>query len=221
MVSLAQQFGTTPKLLRRHLPILLRASYMSLWQASEVLAPRGYTVDHELSSADGSSIVLHSSVTGPVVLFRGTTTTSDWVHENLPLIVGRDGPRHAAARALVARVEAKYGRPAHVIGHSLGGRLAERSGASGLVLTADKAAGLGDMQPQSNPRQLDVRVAGDPVSALSRGGLRERLPARYTGSHLLAEASARVNFERLPAPIKLPLRFIAGGLAAHSLRNIR
>lgn len=211
------QFGTIPKVLRRELPTLLRASYMPLGQAADVLHPRGYEVDTQLSIE--GAIVISSEVTGPIVLFRGTTLASDWVRENLPLIVGVDGPRHEAARALVARVEAKYGRPAHAIGHSLGGRLAERSGASGLVLTAGKAAGLADLEPQSNPRQLDVHVDGDPVSALARGGLRERLPVQYTGDQMLAEMERESQLvQRLPEPIK---RWIARGLAAHSLENFR
>lgn len=219
--SLATAFGTTPKLLRREMPALLKASYMPLWQATEFLAPKGYQADTDLST-DGS-IVIHSPVTGPIVLFRGTVSGSDWLNENLPLIIGLDGPRHKAARALVKRVEAKYGRPAHAVGHSLGGRIAERSGANGIILTADKAAGLADMKPQSNPRQLDVRVAGDPVSALSRGGLREREPLTYTGAHLIAARAPKFasRMERLPVPIKLPIRYVSNALAAHTLKNLR
>jgi hypothetical protein len=220
-MSTAASFGATPKILRRDMPALLKASYMPAWQAAEFLAPKGYQLDPALS-VDGATVIF-SQVTGPVVLFRGTVSGQDWFQENFPLIVGVDGPRHKAARELVARVQAKYGRAAHAIGHSLGGRLAEKSGARGLVLTADKATGLADMKPQSNPRQLDVRVAGDPVSALSRGGLREQLPMTYTGAHLIASKSPAFaqRMERLPAPVKLPIRFMANALAAHTLRNLR
>ncbi|KAJ1621487.1 hypothetical protein T492DRAFT_846990 [Pavlovales sp. CCMP2436] len=124
--------------------------------------------------------------------------------------MGIFGPRHQRSKILMEKVQAKYGA-AHVIGHSLGGHLAEHSGARGIILTVDKAVGVRDLGAQSNPNELDIRAKGDPISALSHGGLREEVvPARNptAAPHLL------------PGPIRAPLGMIIRGLYAHDYRHI-
>ncbi|KAJ1619270.1 hypothetical protein T492DRAFT_848686 [Pavlovales sp. CCMP2436] len=187
-----KDFGVVGKILRRDLPAFLRASYASLYVAGMEMGKLGYSMDLKLSTNEAK--VFFSAATGAVVCFRGSVNASDWA-ENLQLGVGIFGSRHQRSKALMEKVQAKYG-PAHAIGHSLEGHLAEHSGARGLILTVDKAVGVRDLGAQTNPNELDIRARGDAVSALSHGGLREEVvPDGYPAAapHLL------------PGPIRAPL----------------
>ena len=109
------------------------------------------------------------------------------------------------------KVQAKYG-PAHAIGHSLGGHLAEHSGAKGLILAVDKAVGLRDLAiPQTNPNELDIRARGDVVSALSQGRLQEEVAA---------PPGVQLN-RSIPLPVRAPVTFVANALRSHNYRLIR
>ncbi|KAJ1635969.1 hypothetical protein T492DRAFT_835626 [Pavlovales sp. CCMP2436] len=203
-----KDFGSVGKILRRDLSAFLRASYASLYAAGMEMGKLGYSMDLRLSTNETK--VFFSAATGEVVCFRGSVNASDWA-ENLQLGVGIIyGPRHQGSKALMEKVQAKYG-PAHAIGHSLGGHLAEHSGARGIILTVDKAVGVRDLGAQANTNELDIRAKGDPISALSHGGLREEVvPARNPAAapHLL------------PGPIRAPLGMIIRGLYAHDYRHI-
>lgn len=201
-----KDFGTVTKVLRRDLSLLIRASYLALRQAAEMMDARGYTLDRYLSTDEVK--VFYSDVTGAVVCYRGTVNAGDW-GTDLALGVGILGKRHKQAKALMERVQAKFG-PAHAIGHSLGGHLAENSGAQGLILTADKAVGVRDLALQARENQLDVRARGDVVSALSRGGLREEVtppPIASLSPHI-------------PLPIRAPIGAIVHAVHAHNYRYL-
>lgn len=202
-----RDFGVVPKILRKDLPAFLRASYAPRYTAGSEMAKLGYSMDVGLSTDEAK--VFFNAKTGAVVCFRGSVNASDWA-ENAQLAVGIFGPRHQRSKELMATVQAKYGA-AHAIGHSLGGHLAEHSGARGLVLAVDKAVGVRDLAPQSNPNELDIRTKDDPVSALSRGGLREEVIA--TG-----KPAAAPQF--LPGPIRAPIGMIIRGAYAHNYRHI-
>ncbi|KAJ1627120.1 hypothetical protein T492DRAFT_842611 [Pavlovales sp. CCMP2436] len=194
-----EDFGAVGKILRRDLPAFLRASYAPLYAAGVEIGKLGYSMDLKLSTNEAK--VFFSAATGAVVCFRGS---------NLQLGVGIFGPRHQRSKALMEKVQAKYG-PAHAIGHSLGGHLAEHSGARGLILTVDKAVGVRDLGAQTNPNELDIRARGDAVSALSHGGLREEVTP--TGKPAAAP-------HLLPGSIRAPLGMIIRGLYAHDYRHI-
>ncbi|KAJ1617150.1 hypothetical protein T492DRAFT_850306 [Pavlovales sp. CCMP2436] len=196
-----QDFGA--KILRRDLPAFLRASYAPLYTAGMEMSKLGYSMDLKLSSNEAK--VFFSAATGAVVCFRGSVNAADWA-ENLQLGVGIFGPRHQRSKVLMEKVQAKYG-PSHAIGHSLGGHLAEHSGARGLILTVDKAVGARDLGTQSNPNELDIRAKGDVVSALSHGGQREEVVP--TG-----KPAAAPRF--LPGPIRAPIGMIIRGTFAHN-----
>ncbi|KAJ1622244.1 hypothetical protein T492DRAFT_1126911 [Pavlovales sp. CCMP2436] len=202
-----QDFGTVAKILRRDLPAFLRASYAPLYAAGTEMGKLGYSMDLKLSSNEAK--VFFSAATGAVVCFRGSVNAADWA-ENLQLGVGVFGPRHQRSKALMEKVQAKYG-PSHAIGHSLGGHLAEHSGARGLILTVDKAVGVRDLGAQSNPNELDIRAKGDAVSALSHGGHREEVAP--TGKPAAAP-------HLLPGPIRAPVGMIIRGVFAHDYRHI-
>jgi ABC-type multidrug transport system fused ATPase/permease subunit len=72
-----------------------------------------------------------------------------------------------SAKKLNYNVEKKYGKPADAVGHSLGGRLVENSGAHGNIITYNKAIGLGDIGKTFKKNQLDIRTKRDIVSGLS------------------------------------------------------
>lgn len=202
-----RDFGTTTKILRRDLPRFLRASYDSVSGAAREMEP-GYVIVPDLSTPEAK--VFFSQRTGAVVCFRGSVNASDWA-ENVQLGLGIFGPRHQRSKALMEKVQARYG-PAHAVGHSLGGHLAEHSGAKGLILTVDKAVGLRDLGAQSNPNELDIRARGDPVSALSHGGLREEVAPP-------ASAPALPRF--VPLPIRAPVNAIIESVRNHSYKFIR
>ena len=64
-------------------------------------------------------------------------------------------------------VEDKYGKPANVFGHSLGGSLAEKSDANGKILTYNTGAGILDIGRSIPKNQTDYRNKNDVVSLLS------------------------------------------------------
>ncbi|KAJ1627416.1 hypothetical protein T492DRAFT_842355 [Pavlovales sp. CCMP2436] len=202
-----KDFGEVGKILRQDLPAFLRASYAPLYAAGIEMGKLGFSMDLKLSSNEAK--VFFSAATGAVVCFRGSVNAADWA-ENLQLGVGIFGPIHQRSKALMEMVQAKYG-PSHAIGHSLGGHLAEHSGARGLILTVDKAVGVRDLSAQSNPNELDIRAKGDAVSALSNGGLREEVAP--TGKPAAAP-------HLLQGPIRAPIGMILRGVFAHDYRHI-
>jgi hypothetical protein len=109
-----------------------------------------YKLDERFSTAD--TRVYHHKDQAPTIVHRGTVRASDWKDNALVAIgLGHLGSRHKKARLITQQVEKAYGRTANAIGHSLGGRLAETSGAGGQITTYNKAAGLGDLFKKQRP----------------------------------------------------------------------
>lgn len=167
----------------------------------------GFTLDKRFSTDD--TRVYHNKKGVPTIVHRGTANGADWKDNALVAIgLGHLGGRHKRARAITEAVEKAYKRPANAIGHSLGGRLAETSGARGNITTYNKAAGLGDLFKTTDKKQLDVRTGRDLVSALSvtqKGGARSTIPQESRGvthvgdllnAHKLTNLSAAANAMR-------------------------
>jgi len=153
--------------LREDLGDLLKNSYQPQKIAKANLAKKGYGYDDQLSTMNTKVFVKDGK---PVVVHRGTTTLKDVVDDGL-LALGLEkyGFRYKNAKRITEKAEKKYGQSADAIGHSLGGSLAERSGAHGNVLTFNKGVGLGDIFTKKNSaRQLDVSTRGDLVSGLGK-----------------------------------------------------
>lgn len=173
---------------------LLQASYKSQRQAKEMLEKKGYKYDPELSSMTDK--VYLDPKGSPVVLHRGSVRVSDWIGSNLPLAVGLESisPRFKKSKEVINQVKKKYeGRPVTSVGHSLGGSLAEKSGAD-KAITYQKGTGLFDVARQIAPNQIDIRSKFDLPSALSSyqtGGQRIQLkgPLNPLSTH---------SVERLP-----------------------
>lgn len=146
---------------------LLAASYKPQKEAAASLAKKGFTYDPELSSM--TTKVLVDPKGNPVVLHRGSVRVSDWLANNAALAVGLDkyAPRFKESKKTIEQVKQKYsGKNVTSVGHSLGGALAEKSGAD-KVITYQKGSGLGDIGRTIKPTQIDIRSRFDLPSALS------------------------------------------------------
>lgn len=129
--------------------------------------PEGYTLDEDLSSAN-TRVLRDNQTGGPVVVHRGSATLGDWVQDGA--IASGHGyltPRYWKARSVTSKAEKKYGQPAEAVGHSLGGWLAENSGAKGSIQTYNKIVAKADMFKPVASNQTDYRTSKDVVSALA------------------------------------------------------
>jgi len=110
---------------------LMKASYQSAKDARNTLRDAGYTLDQQLSNINTK--VFTDQMGKPHITFRGSVRATDWLRDD-PLIalgLGKYAPRVKDAQRVTKLVESKYGQKADVFGNSLGGALAERSGAGG------------------------------------------------------------------------------------------
>ena len=154
---------------------ILDASYQPKKLAAKTLAKSGYTLDKKLSTNE--SKVFIDSAGNPNIAFRGSKTVKDFLFSDPLLAIGASkfDPRVKEAKALTKQVEKKYSKPADVFGHSLGGFLAEKSGAKGNITTFNKGVGIGDIGRTVSKNQTDIRTNNDIVSALS-------LTQKYNGN---------------------------------------
>lgn len=146
---------------------LLQASYQPQKEAAASLSKKGFTYDPELSNM--TTKVLLDPKGNPVVLHRGSVRVSDWLANNTALAVGLEqyAPRFKESKRTIEKVKQKYpGTTVTSAGHSLGGALAEKSGAD-KVITYNKGAGLFDIGKTIKPNQTDIRTKYDLPSALS------------------------------------------------------
>ncbi|KAJ1628035.1 hypothetical protein T492DRAFT_841890 [Pavlovales sp. CCMP2436] len=171
------------KRLREIFKTMLILSYEPAARAQSEAAALGLTMDIELSTENTYVYFDHQS-DFPLIVHRGSMTASDWLLEDALILTGlvalTSSPRNAVGAEITRLVEEKYGQPADAFGHSLGGRVAEVSGASGYVFTYNKAAGLGDIAAPTRPRQTDYRNKKDIVSLLSETQTHP-LPIKYVG----------------------------------------
>ena len=146
---------------------ILNSSYQNQKEASKSLGKLGYTYDKKLST--NQSKVFVDSEGNPNIAFRGSKTARDWLISDPLLALGLQNldPRFKEAKALTKKVEKKYGKPADVYGHSLGGTLAEKSGAKGNIVTYNKGVGIGDIGKKIPKNQTDIRTKSDVVSAVA------------------------------------------------------
>jgi hypothetical protein len=145
---------------------ILKASYMNQKDAKKQLNNLGYTYDNNLSTNE--SKVFSDAKGKPHIAFRGTHRIKDIISDGmLGLGLEKYNKRFQDAKKLTKIVEDTYKQPANVFGHSLGGSLAEKSGAHGLIRTYNKGAGIGDIGRTIQNRQTDFRTSDDLVSALS------------------------------------------------------
>lgn len=159
---------------------LLSASYKSQKEAQALLGPLGYSYDPSLSSMTDKVFV--DSYGNPLILHRGSKRVlEDWIQSNLPLAFGAEAlsPRFQKSKEVIKKVKEKY--PEKIVtsaGHSLGGSIAEKSGAD-RVVTFQKGTGFGDIGRTIPGSQTDIRTKYDIPSLLSTyqtGGTKIELP---------------------------------------------
>ena len=160
---------TVSQKLRNNLGDLLSNSYKPQQEASDDMKKKGYKYDNELSNME-TKIFVDEESGEPVVVHRGTVRVKDWVDDaKLALGFGKCTQRMKDAQEINREVEAKYNKPVHNVGHSLGGFLAENAGGKGNIITYNKGAGLGDLFTKKNSkRQLDIFADDDLVSTIAR-----------------------------------------------------
>jgi hypothetical protein len=146
---------------------ILEASYLNQNEASQKLSNLGYKYDHDLSTPE--SKVFADGKGKPHIAFRGSKRVMDYLGSDVKLALGLDkyDRRFREAKHLTQLVESKYGQGADVYGHSLGGSLAEKSGAKGKIVTYNKGAGIFDIGRKIGANQVDHRTKNDVVSLLS------------------------------------------------------
>ena len=116
---------------------ILKASYLPPQEAKNSLQDLGYVYDNELSTPE-SKIFLDKKGR-PNIAFRGTQNIKDLATDlALGLGLAKYDNRFRDAQHLTQLVETKYNKPANIYGHSLGGSLAEQSGAHGKIITYNK-----------------------------------------------------------------------------------
>jgi hypothetical protein len=155
------------KKLKKLQPIL-QASYLNQGEASEKLKGLGYKYDPELSTNESKVFVDKKG--RPNIAFRGSKRiVDDFLGSDLKLALGLEkyDKRFQEAQKLTKLVEEKYQKPANVFGHSLGGTLAEKSGAHGQIMTYNKGVGILDIGKKIPQNQTDFRNKNDIVSVLS------------------------------------------------------
>ena len=153
---------------RKKVKNILEASYLNQNEASQKLKGMGYSYDPQLSTNESKVFISPSGV--PNIAFRGTHKfrVKDLISD-LAVVSGLQNydTRFKETKHLTKLVEDKYHKPANVFGYSLGGNLAEHSGASGKIFTHNKATGVGDLFKDIPKTQTDYRNKNDVVSLLS------------------------------------------------------
>lgn len=157
---------------------IFEASYQNPNQAKTALEQSGYTYDSELSSPDTKVFIDKEG--NPHIAFRGTHRVED-VLTDIQVGLGLDTKRHKSARESVKQAEKKYGKAATAYGTSLGGHIAESSGAAN-VYTYNKAVGIKDIGKTISKTQTDYRTDRDVISFPSitqKGGNKITIESPY------------------------------------------
>ena len=158
----------SPAMKERRVKKILKISYMNPDQAKSELGSLGYKYDSELSTPE--SKVFLDRKGRPNIAFRGSKrVVDDFLGSDVKLALGLDkyDKRFQEAQTLTKLAEEKYKKPVNVFGDSLGGSLAEKSGASGKIITHNKGVGIGDIFKTIPKNQTDYRNKNDAVSLLS------------------------------------------------------
>ena len=142
----------------------LDASYQTNEKAKKTLSDQGFVMDEQLSGKRAK--VFLDGKGKPVVSFTGTHNRHDVITDAMIMAgLGKFTKRLKHSKKVIKDVKNKYGQGPQAIGHSLGGYLAENSGAKDVV-TYNKLA-LPFTQ-RKNPFQTDIRTNKDLVSVLTK-----------------------------------------------------
>lgn len=145
---------------------IFEASYQRPKEAQKTLEQQGYTFDTALSTPE--SKVFIDKEGNPHIAYRGTElgkgfkTAIQDIGTDLMVGIGKTTKREKEAKKLREQVEAKYKKPATAYGTSLGGKLAESSGAK--AITYNRAYGLRDIFKTAKQGDINFRNPSDVIS---------------------------------------------------------
>ena len=146
---------------------LLQASYKRNSDAESIGKKYNLKLDHSLSNAEHKVYIDKDG--NPDVVFTGTRKFGDYLTD-AALTFGLGGltPRFQNSTKLIDKVKEKYkNKPLSVLGHSLGGSLAESVGKKAdKVITLDKGVVFFGIGKQIRPNQTDIRASNDAISVL-------------------------------------------------------
>lgn len=132
--------------------------------------PKNIQRDNELSSKR-VSVFHNSNKTKSYVVHRGTYSAKDWLTDFAATLGYENGKRFKHSAKIQLKAENKYGaKNVHTIGHSLGGRIAEKVGQrSGDITTYNKFATprsiISSYLHKKTPQhQTDLRTTNDLAS---------------------------------------------------------
>lgn len=154
---------------KHHTFDLLNASYQNNSNASKIGKKHGYRMDYNLSNDDQK--VFYKPQKSPIIVYPGTYRKKD-INTDLKLAIGKGKNTHRFQNALknANAIENKYGKNAKVMGHSLGGSIAEYVGSQNSnrkVITYNKGIGINQIGKKINPNQTDIRHKKDLISLLN------------------------------------------------------
>ena len=159
--------SVVPKFHSSKVKDLLQASYKRNGEAESLGKKYNLKLDHSLSNSEHKVFVDENG--NPDVVFTGTRKFGDVLTDGA-LAVGLGGltSRFRNSTALIDKVKDKYkNKPVSVLGHSLGGSLAESVGKKvDKVITLDKGVGLFGIGKQINKNQTDIRASNDAISMI-------------------------------------------------------
>lgn len=154
-----------PKFHSSEVKDLLQASYKRNGDAENIGKKYNLKLDHALSNAEHKVYIDKNG--NPDVVFTGTRKFGD-VLTDVALATGFGAftPRFQNSTKLIDKVKEKYkNKPLSVLGHSLGGSLAEHVGKKAdKVITLDKGVGLFGIGKNIRNNQTDIRGSNDAVS---------------------------------------------------------
>lgn len=145
---------------------VLKASYRSGKQKID-----NYDINPKLSGTR-VQVYYDPSTKKAIVAHRGTKKTS--IHDigtDIKMLFGfESGNRFKHAKKIQRKAENLYGREnITTVGHSLGGRIAEKVGKkSAKIVTYNKAATPKSILQKTPPKQTDIVAKGDVVSILTK-----------------------------------------------------
>lgn len=151
---------TITKSNKKNLKKLLDASYDSK------KTPKGFTKDTSLS---GKRVSVFNDDARTYVVHRGTANLKDWFTDFQMALGFENGSRFRHSEKIQQKAEQKYGSDRVVtLGHSLGGRIAEKVGRkSQAIVTYNKATtprSIIESYIAPNKKQHDIRTTNDIVS---------------------------------------------------------
>jgi hypothetical protein len=157
---------------------LIKASYKKSTDAEKIAKKYNLKLDSVLSSPEQKVFIDKKGK--PIISYRGSASsniknfTRDWLMSDVGILTGTSqyDPRIKRSKDVYQKVIEKYsGKTPTLIGHSLGGHIAELVGESNKdnkkVITYNKGAGIGDIGKIINKNQTDIRTGSDLISALS------------------------------------------------------